>query len=447
MDSRTHHLLHGPIAPTLVRLAIPSTLVIVAQLLAGLAETWFVSRLGTEALAAMALVFPVLMLCPMMSSGAMGGGISSSVARALGAGDLRQAHALFFHAIEIALALGACFTLVVVGGGAWLYPWMGVGSSLVTEMAIGYSDWLFSGAVLVWVFNALVSVVRGCGNMWVPARVILVGTALLLLFSPLLILGWGDWRGIGMLGGAWALLLYYALGSLALIVYLLSPSSLLRPRWADAVFQRALFMRILGVGLAAMASAACTNLAIATATSLMGPLGPEVVAGYGTAARLEYIMVSLVFGLGSPLVAMVGTCVGAGDRQRALRVTWIGAALAVGITETVGLLAAAFPQAWVMLFNTDAAVVQAGTVYLRWVEPWYGFFGLGLVLYFASQGAAKMFWPVMGNLLRLVIAAGGGWSAWTWGWGMDGVFATQALGLVAYGLLVAWAVRGGAWFR
>jgi putative MATE family efflux protein len=446
VDARTRQLLQDPIAPALIRLAIPSTLVIVAQLLAGLLETWLVSRLGTQALAAMALVFPVLMLCQMMSSGAMGGGISSSIARALGGGQQKQAHALFFHALLIAIGMGLIFTLIVVGGSGWLYPWMG-GRGEVAAMAIAYSNWLFSGAVLIWVFNALVSVERGCGNMWVTAWVIVGGTACLAIVSPVLILGWGTWPGVGMLGGAWALLAYYALGSLVLLAHLLSRHSLLRPRWADAVWQKELFARILSVGLAAMVSAACTNVAIATATSLMGRLGPQVLAGYGTSARLEYIMVSLVFGLGSPLVAMVGTCIGAGQRQRALSATWIGAALAFGLTETIGLLASAFPQAWLQVFTQDPEVIEAGSRYLRWVGPFYGFFGLGLVLYFASQGAARMFWPVMGNLARLFIAAAGGWLAWWAGAGMDGVFGFQALGLLVYGLLVAWAIRRGVWFR
>lgn len=446
MDPRTRQLLQDPIAPTLMRLAIPSTLVSVAQLLAGLAEAWYVSRLGTDALAAMALVFPVLMLCQMMSSGAMGGGISSSIARALGAGQRQQAHALFFHALLIAIALGLLFTLGVVGGGRWLYAWMG-GEGPAARMAIEYSNWLFAGAVLIWVFNALVSVVRGCGNMWVPARVIMGGTLILLLVSPVLILGWGSWPGVGMLGGAWALLAYYLGGSLVLLGYLLSSTSLLRPKWSDAVWQKPLFVSILGVGLAAMVSAACTNLAIASATSLMGRLGPQVLAGYGTAARLEYIMVSLVFGLGSPLVAMVGTCIGAGQRERALRATWIGAAIAFGVTEAIGLLVASCPQIWIRLFTQDEAVIAAGTRYLHWVGPFYGFFGLGLVLYFASQGAARMFWPVSANLARLLVAAIGGWGAWTLGGGMDGVFAAQALGLLVYGSWVAWAIRQGAWFR
>ncbi len=446
MDPRTRQLLHDPIAPTLIRLAIPSTLVIVAQLLAGLAETWYVSRLGTDALAAMALVFPVLMLTQMMSSGAMGGGISSSIARALGAGQTQKAQALFFHAMLIALALGVLFTLVIVGGGVWLYAWMG-GTGLSAEMAHAYSNWLFSGTVLIWIFNALVSVVRGCGNMWVPAKVITVGTALVCAVSPALIWGWGDWPGVGMLGGAWVLLVYYALGCLVLLAYLASPRSLLRPRLKDATWQSALFKQILGVGLAAMVSAACTNIAIATATSLMGQLGPEVLAGYGTSARLEYIMVSLVFGLGSPLVAMVGTSIGAGHKERALKATWIGAAMAFAITETIGLAAAAFPQWWIGLFTDDEAVVAAGSHYLHWVGPCYGFFGLGLVLYFASQGAGKMFWPVLGNVLRLILAAAGGWWAWSLGAGMNGVFFFQALGLLSYGLLVAWAVRRGVWFK
>jgi Na+-driven multidrug efflux pump len=208
-----------------------------------------------------------------------------------------------------------------------------------------------------------------------------------------------------------------------------------------------LFQKILGVGLAAMVSALCTNVAIAIATSLMGRLGPEVVAGYGTAARLEYIMVTLVFGLGSPLVAMVGTSIGAGDQNRALRATWIGAAIAVALTEGIGLLAAIFPLAWLTLFNQDPQVLDAGTVYLRCVGPFYGFFGLGLVLYFASQGAGRMFWPVLGNGVRLAVAAIGGWLAWHWDGGMVGVFITQAMGLVAYGCLVAWAIRQRVWFR
>src|SRR3982074_3213656 len=93
-DPRTRMLLEGPIVGTLLRLATPNVLVMFVQASVGLIETYFVAKLGTDALACVALVFPVLMLMQMMSAGAMGGGISSAVARALGAGRRADANAL-----------------------------------------------------------------------------------------------------------------------------------------------------------------------------------------------------------------------------------------------------------------------------------------------------------------------------------------------------------------
>lgn len=445
MDPRTRLLLEGPIAPTLLRLAAPNVIVMVAQAAAGLIETWFVGRLGTDALAGMALVFPVVMLMQMMSAGAMGGGIASAIARALGAHRRHDAHALVFHALVLSGLFGLAFTAAALLGGEHLYAAMGgQGGSL--QAALVYSDWVFAGAVLVWLFNSLASVIRGTGNMALPAQVISVGTLLLLPVSPLLIFGWGPVPAMGIAGGALALLLYYAGGSVALGLWLLSPRSLLRPTWADAGLRWPLFRDILRVGLAGAVSTVATNVAIAIATGLAGRFGPEAIAGYGTASRLEYLLVPLVFGFGGPLVAMVGTAVGAGRRERALRATWIGAAMAVALCELIGLAAAAFPHAWLSLFDSDAGMQAVGAQYLRIVGPVYGLFGLGLILYFASQGAGRLLWPVLGNIARLVIAAAGGWLAWRAGWGLAGVFAAQALALAAYGGINAAAIAKGVWF-
>ncbi len=155
----------------------------------------------------------------------------------------------------------------------------------------------------------------------------------------------------------------------------------------------------------------------------------------------------LVFGLGAPLVAMVGTCIGAGQRERALRAAWIGAALAFAMTEAIGLWAAAFPHTWLRLFSErpgDARGRHARTCAPS--GPFYGFFGLGLVLYFASQGAGRLKWPVVGNIARLIVAALGGWLALHWGGSLVQVFVAQAAALVLYGLVNAGSIAGGAWF-
>src|SRR3977135_1244704 len=152
-DPRTRLLLEAPITTTLLRLATPNVVVMVAQASVGLIETYFVGKLGTDALAGMALVFPIVMLMQMTSAGAVGGGIASAIARALGARHRDDADALVLHAFVIAVAFGVLFMAAVLGGGRWIYGKMG-GTGGALEAAMTYSNWVFAGATLVWIFNS-----------------------------------------------------------------------------------------------------------------------------------------------------------------------------------------------------------------------------------------------------------------------------------------------------
>ena len=444
-DRRTRQLIEAPITPTLLRLAAPNVLVMVVQASVGLIETYFVGKLGTDALAGVALVFPALMLMQMMSAGAIGGGISSAIARALGAGRRADADALALHALAIAVVFGLAFTAAVLAGGPWLYGAMGgTGASLAA--ALTYSNVIFAGAVLLWLFNSLANVIRGTGNMAVPAVVTCIGAAALIPLSPCLIFGWGPFPRLGIAGGAVAVIAFYAAGSLALVSYLCSSRSLIRLSLRGFVFRWTLFREILRVGAVAALITVGTNVTIAVATGLIGQFGPAAIAGYGTGSRIEYLLIPLVFGLGGPLVAIVGTNIGAGERVRALRAAWIGAAIAAGLCEIIGLLAAAFPHAWLSLFDENAAMLDAGSRYLRVVGPFYGLFGLGMALYFASQGAGRLAWPLIANLTRLAIAAVGGSLALRLSGDLTSVFVALAVALAAFGLINAVAVAAGAWF-
>jgi Na+-driven multidrug efflux pump len=232
----------------------------------------------------------------------------------------------------------------------------------------------------------------------------------------------------------------------ALAAHLRTRHSVLRPALRGVRLRWVLFRDILVVGLAGSVSTVATNLTIGIGVALAGAFGAAAIAGYGTASRLEYLMVPLVFGFGAPLVAMVGSCIGAGLRERAMRAAFVGALLSFGMTEAIGLWAALFPRTWLTLFSNDPQMLEAGTLYLRTVGPFYGFFGLGLVLYFASQGAGRLKWPVGGNVLRLAVAGLGGWLALRATGSLAAVFAAQAVALVLYGLTNAGAIAAGAWF-
>jgi len=444
-DPRTRRLIEAPIMPTLLWLAAPNVLVMLVQASVGLIETYFVGKLGTDALAGVALVFPALMLMQMMSAGAMGGGISSAIARALGSGRRSDADALALHALAIALAFGFAFTAAVLAGGPWLYAAMG-GRGASLDAALTYSNVVFAGAVLLWLFNSLANIIRGTGNMAVPAAVNCLGAAVLIPLSPCLIFGWGPFPRLAIMGGAVAVVAFYALGALALTLYLLSSRSLIRLSIRRFAFRWSLFREILRVGAVAALITVGTNVTIAVATGLIGQFGPAAIAGYGTGSRIEYLLVPLVFGLGGPLVAIVGTNIGAGECGRALRAAWIGAAIAAALCEIIGLAAAAFPHAWLSLFDDNAAMLDAGSRYLRTVGPFYGFFGLGMALYFASQGAGRLAWPLIANLARLTIAAVGGALALRLTGNLADVFVALAVALAVFGIINATAVAGGAWF-
>src|SRR5213594_2904492 len=209
MDARpvaatTRRLLEGPIALTLLRLAAPNVVMLVAQVAISVLEAYFVGWLGADALAGVSVTFPLVMLMQTMSAGGMGGGVASAVARALGAGRRHEAQALVLHALLIACAMGVLFTAGALWGGPALYRAMG-GTGEALAAALAYSDIVFAGALSVWLLNTLASVVRGTGNMLLPAGVVMGGGALTLLLSPALIFGWGPLPPLGIAGAGAAL--------------------------------------------------------------------------------------------------------------------------------------------------------------------------------------------------------------------------------------------------
>ena len=447
MDPRTRMLLEAPVLRTILKLALPNVVVMTVQASIGLIETYFVAKLGLDALAGMALVFPLFMLLVMVSAGAMGGGILTAVARALGSVNRERANELVWSAVAITLVLGALTTALAILFGPDLYALMG-GRDGSLAAAVTYSTLVFSGAIPLWLFNSLAAVIRGTGNMYFPAAVTTAGSVVLIPLSPLLIFGIGPFPHLGIAGGAVAVLVYYVIGAAVFAWYIWSGRGVLKPPKLPPRLTWPPARDILRVGAFSSVVSLTTNVAIVVATGLAGLVGPAAVAGYGTGARLEYLLVPLVFGLGAPVAAMVGTSIGAGNRARALQVGWTGAAIAFAITEAIGLAAAFYPTAWLSQFGSDPTMIATGTLYLHIVGPAYGFLGGGLALYFASQGAGRMGWAMMIAILRVTTAAGGGFLVVTaLGGGEAALFAVLAGALVAFGVLNAVAVKAGVWFK
>jgi len=177
-------------------------------------------------------------------------------------------------------------------------------------------------------------------------------------------------------------------------------------------------------------------------TGLVGRYGPAALAGYGVGLRLELLQIPLVFAIGQALVVLVGTHVGAGQAARAKRIAWAGAALAASISLLIGIVVTLVPRLWVGLFSNDPEVLDAGSLYLRTVAPFYPFLATAMALYFASQGAGQVLLPVLSGTARLAVVIVGGALAASLG----GIFAVIALGLTVFGATtigIVWRARWG----
>jgi Na+-driven multidrug efflux pump len=424
----------------ILALAAPTTSLAVLMVVAQLAETWLAARQGTAALAGWAILLPFSLLMQQMSTGAMGGGVVSAVARALGAGRRDEAAALVQHALIIAVVAGLTFAL---GVSFLARPMIGaIAGPASADSATGYAVCLFGvGAIPTWLANTYASVLRGGERHALAARVL----ALTWVVYP--ILGWAlaEPAGMGLagVGASFAAVSWVASAVMAIVVHQggagFIPTFRVRPTWH-------LFARILSVGAIACAMSAVANLTTILVTAQLRTYGTEAVAAYGIAARLEFLVIPLSFGVGSALTALVGGAVGGGDWHTARRTAWLGGMLAFAVTGVIGIIVAFASLPFAMLFTRDAAVADIAARALTFTGPAFGGFGLGMAVYFASMGAGRMAWPVAGALSRLVLAVGGGWWLATIAdMGMNGYFLGVALGITAYGLVTASGVRRGTW--
>jgi len=330
--------------------------------------------------------------------------------------------------------LAALFSALLLLAGPLVYRSMG-GQGPVLEAALAYSNVAFGGVVSIWMLNLLGNLVRGTGNMTLPAMVIVGAVLGHVILSPILM------QALGIAGAGWGLVISFGIGSLILFAHLRSSRSLVTLSFRGLRLKRELFGEFFRVGVPGMINVVITNLTVIVVTGVAGHLGRDTAIGYAMGARLEYIIIPLGFGIGTGILAMVGTNWGARQYARARTIAWTGGAVVAVACGAVGLFFALLPELWMSIFTTDKEVIRIGVSYLRLVGPTYALYGLGIGLYFACQGYGKVVPAVVANGIRLLLAAGGGFAAMFWmGAGAVGLFAAIALAFAAYAALTSIAL-------
>ena len=445
MDNRTQEFLSKPIVPLLIRMSAPNTVAFFIQSLVVLTEVWFISKLGTDSLAAVALAFPLLMITQTMSGGALGGAITSAVARSMGANDIDRVEKLIWHSVVISLGGALIFLILFLFFGNQLLFLLG-GRGEILQESYAYCSVLFFGGALLWLSGSLSAVLRGMGNMRFPATLMVIASSFQVVLSGGFILGWFGFPKLGVPGAAVAVLITSAIMVTVILIKLQSnsvPASLKKEKFQ---LSKSLFDNIFEVAIPASVSPLLTVGTILVLTGLVGTFGTEALAGYGIGSRVEFLMIPLIFGIGTAMTSIVGANIGAKEIIRAEKVGIYGGSTAGIISVFIGLTLALFPESWIQFFTNDPKAFEVTKRYIQLVGPFYIFQGVGLSLYFASQGANAMKWPTIATIIRFLVASiGGAISVYWLGLGIESIFISSSVAMTIFGIMIFVSIKRGAW--
>jgi putative MATE family efflux protein len=419
-------LLNEPPLRAIVRLAMPTTMVMLFAATSNVLFTYYVSRLGSEAIAAVSLVFPISLLAITAMVGGVGAGAASAVARALGGFRQQDAIAVAEHALMLSVAVGAVFGAVIVLGAPFFFRLMG-GTGNVLEGATLFARILFAGAAITFCGAMFDSIMRGEGNVRVPAACSSASLVLQIVLAPvfMFVFGWG------LAGAAAAMLTSQLVATAARARYVFGGHGQVRPSLPPARPTLAPLLEILRVGIPASLGNIVNYVGLMVLTGIVARFGSGHLAAYGLGTRLDFLLLSLVYGFGAAILTLVGLAAGARRPERfTVYVVRAGAIMVALLLVPAGAVCWN-PGLWLRWFTEDQAVLDVGWRYFRIVGPSYPFLGVSMVVALALQGLGRAAAPMAVMGLRVAGVLGTALLSTYW-LGLDerAVFATIASGNV-----------------
>jgi putative MATE family efflux protein len=415
----------APLA-AVARLAAPTTLVMAVSAVSNVVYTYFVSRLGVEAIGAVSLVFPVSLLAITALGGGIGAGATSAIARAIGAGARDDAATLGGQALVLAVALGVGFGVVAWFGVPPLFTLMGA-SGAVHEGATVFARVIFGGVAITYFSMMLDSLMRAEGNVRVPATWATTSLVMQMAATPLFMFRFG-W---GLIGGALAMLTCQALAILPRLAWVFRGRGMVVP--AFRLRHGLTPMReIVRVGIPAALSTSINNVGLMVLTGVVARLGAADLAAYGLGTRLDFVLMSFGYGVGAAVLTLVGLASGAARPDRVRAFVGRGVAIAVVLLAIPGLVVWWHPALWLGMFTDDPRIHAVGTAYFRTIGPTYPLLGVSMVIAFAFQGLGRATLPLVVMIARVgAVLAAAIVCTRVFGLGEHAVFLAIAIGNVA----------------
>jgi len=438
MNNPRARLTQGSVARHLVNMTVPMLLGITTMMAQSFIDTWFLGRVGDRALAAYSFGFPILMIVTSIAIG-LGAGTSSVVARAIGSEDHGRASRLTTDSLILALIITLAVSLLGALTVKPLFRMLGAPEDMILLIQ-GFMLILYAGVPFLVVGMVGMSTMRATGDTRLPSKLMIYGAILNVCLDPILIFGIGPLPEMGLNGAATASVISRAtifLWALYLMVYRLEMVSFrmpgaeeLKKSWRD----------ILHVGLPAAGTNAIVPIGLAAITAMIAQFGPEAVAGFGVAGRIESLVLVIFYALSSTIGPFVGQNLSAGKERRIEDALRMCAIFCIVCGLLLAALLASVSNVLPGLFSSNAGVTNVTRLFL-WIGPiGYGAYGIVMFVNAAFNGMGNPLPGVMISLTRIMLLylplafLGRQW------FGIAGIFGAYASANILAGLLgYAWA--------
>ncbi len=391
----------GPLIRTILNLAWPMMLGFFFHTLFNIIDAMYLGRYSPEAIAAVSLTFPVIFFIIALASGA-GIGITSLIARNLGAKRKKEAENVAEHGLLIGLVLSILFTTVGLAIAKPLFRYIGASDALM-PLVIEYVSIIFAGSIFMFGGFIVNSILRGEGDMKTPMKIMIIATLINIILDPIFIFGWLSVPEMGVAGAAWATLISRAIATIYAIVYILRGKSYLSLDLKKFKFRIRIIADIFKVGIPASLSQTTVSLGFFFLTKFVATYGDYAVGAFGIVARLDSVAMLPIVGIGTATITMVGFNVGAKNYERAEKVAWASSFLAFLIGSAVGIVYFIFPEFFMRVFSDHPDIVSIGAGYLAVIALFTGYSAVQMIIGSSFQGTGKAYPSFILVFLRMIM--------------------------------------------
>ncbi len=436
----------GSIDRAIVLLAIPMILEMGMESLFVVVDAYFVAQIGHQAVTALGLTESVLTIVYSVAIG-LSAAATAMVSRRVGEGRRRAAGVVGAQALLVAIALSVLLALP----SFFLVPdilRVMSGDPAVMNTGVPYARLMLTvnlPILLLWMLNGIF---RGAGDAVTAMRALWIANSINLILDPVLIFGWGPFPELGLIGAGVATTIGRSVGVLYQLYHLfgigraihLRVQFMLRPHWR--IVQRLLIIAAGSTGQYLIASASWIFL-----MGILGLIGTEVAAGYTIAIRVIVFTILPSWGMANAAATLVGQNLGARLPERAEHSVWRAGFFNMLFMATVGVLYLFGAPLLIGLFTQDAQTLQSGVEALRILSAGYVFYGYGMILSQAINGAGDTRTPTLLNFIFfwLVETPLAWWLALPMGWGETGVYYSIVFAESLLALALIAVFRRGKW--